>query len=88
MRQGNPRNHEFLGQIEFNGFEDGIEDPFSKTSNATFIINYRYSTLSLFDKMAVNFRTSGIPYYQDLSFKIDIPSTPWGKSVFLDWGIE
>jgi hypothetical protein len=83
MRQGNPRNYEFLGQIGFNGFEGGIEGPFSKTSNASFIINYRYSTLSLFDKMGMDFGTSGVPYYQDLSFKTDIPSTPLGKiSVF------
>jgi hypothetical protein len=48
LRDGNTRKHEYLGQIGFNGFEFGAEGPFSKTSKASFIVNYRYSTLGVF----------------------------------------
>ncbi|WP_462319166.1 TonB-dependent receptor [Marinilabilia sp.] len=89
MRQGNNRQYEFLGQMGFNGFEAGAEGPFSARGNASFLINYRYSTLSIFDKLGFNFGTSGIPYYQDLSFKADFQSTPLGKiSVFGLGGIS
>jgi hypothetical protein len=89
MRQGNNRTHEFLGQVGFNGFELGAEGPVSEKGNSSFLTNYRYSTLSLFEKLGINFGTSGVPYYQDLSFKVNFPSTPIGKiSVFGLGGIS
>ena len=89
MRPGNNQHYEFLGQVGFNGFEIGSEGPFSPNSNSSFLINYRYSTLSIFDKLGFNFGTSGIPYYQDLSFKFNFPTTPFGNlSVFGLGGIS
>ncbi|PWE00645.1 TonB-dependent receptor [Marinilabilia rubra] len=86
MRQGNNRNYEFIGQVGFNGFEAGAEGPFSTNGNSSFLINYRYSSLSLFDKLGFNFGTSGIPYYQDLSFKADFSSTTLGKTSIFGLG--
>lgn len=45
LKNGNTDKYEFLGQIGFNGFEAGIEGPLSIGKNASFIANYRYSTL-------------------------------------------
>jgi hypothetical protein len=73
MRNGNTDKYEFLFQSGFNGFELGAEGPIQKSNNSSFLINYRYSTLELFDKMGVNFGTSGVPKYQDLSFKFNYP---------------
>lgn len=73
MRNGNADNYEFLGQVGFNGFEAGAEGPISKKNKSSFLFNYRYSTLDLMYKMGFNFGTSGVPKYQDLSFKANYP---------------
>lgn len=74
LRNGNPDKYEFLGQVGFNGFELGAEGPFSKNSRASFIANYRYSTLGVFDALGINFGTgSAIPLYQDLNLKVNVP---------------
>lgn len=86
MRQGNRDKHEFLAQVGFNGFELGAEGPFKKGKNASFLINYRYSTLSIFKALNIDFGTgSAIPQYQDLSFKTDVVTKKAGK--FSWWGI-
>ncbi|MCB0756696.1 MAG: TonB-dependent receptor, partial [Flavobacteriales bacterium] len=75
MRHGNNEKHEFLGQIGFNGVELGAEGPFSKKSGASYLINFRYSTLALFALGGVDFGTGdAIPEYSDVSFKVRIPT--------------
>lgn len=81
MREGNNEKYEFLGQIGFNGFELGAEGPFKKESKSSFLANYRYSTLQVFDLLGISFGTTGIPEYQDLSFKLNFP----GKKGKLSW---
>jgi hypothetical protein len=87
MRSGNNEKHEFLGMVGFNGFELGAEGPFSKKKkNASFMVNYRYSTLSVFKYLGLDFGTgSAVPQYQDLSFKVDMPTKKAGK--FSVWGV-
>ncbi len=83
MRNGNKSKTEYTGQIGFNGFEAGVEGPFNKKSKASFIANYRYSTLAIFQKIGVNFGTgTAIPYYQDITFKIDVPLKKDKFSIF------
>jgi len=84
MRSGNNQKTEYTGQIGFNGFEFGIEGPFSEKSKASYIINGRYSTLALMHKIGFGTGTgSAIPYYQDVTFKVDLPTEKAGKfSVF------
>ncbi|MEO0312401.1 MAG: hypothetical protein RIQ89_2058 [Bacteroidota bacterium] len=80
MRTGNNEKFEFLGQVGFNGFELGAEGPLSKKNGATFLLNYRYSTLGVFKALGINFGTgSAVPQYQDVSFNIDIPTKKLGK---------
>lgn len=90
MRPGNNQKHEFLGQVGFNGFELGAEGPISRKNNSSYIINYRYSTLGVFNALGVNFGTgAAIPKYQDVSFKLDLPTQKFGKfSVFGIGGIS
>lgn len=87
MRSGNNEKYEFLGMVGFNGFELGAEGPFSKKKkNASFMFNYRYSTLSVFKYLGIDFGTgSAVPQYQDLTFKTDLPTKKFGK--FSVWGI-
>jgi hypothetical protein len=84
LRNGNNEKTELMGQIGFNGFEFGAEGPFSKKSEASYIVNYRYSTLGLFKTLGIDFGTgSSVPLYQDLNFKLTFPTAGNGKiSVF------
>jgi hypothetical protein len=86
MREGNRDKHEFLAQIGFNGFELGAEGPLNDKRNSSFMVNYRYSTLSVFKALNIDFGTGdAVPQYQDVSFKTDYNSGKAGK--FSLWGI-
>ncbi len=84
MRRGNNEKFEFLAQVGFNGFELGAEGPAGR--NASFLVNYRYSTLSVFRALNIDFGTgAAVPQYQDLSFKADVNAGKAGR--FSLWGI-
>lgn len=71
LRDGNKSKNEFVAQMGFNGFELGAEGPFGKKKNTSYLVNYRYSTLGVFQKLGINFGTgSATPLYQDLNFKV------------------
>ncbi|MGK0279794.1 MAG: hypothetical protein ACI9RU_002574, partial [Litorivivens sp.] len=80
LRNGNKDKFEFMGQIGFNGFELGAEGPLGLGKRSSFLINYRYSTLGVFQAMGIDFGTgSAVPEYQDLTFKLDIPTNKLGR---------
>ncbi len=79
LRNGNDEKREYLAQVGFNGFEVGAEGPFSKTNpkKGSWIFNYRYSTLGVFQKAGIEFGTgNAVPNYQDINFKINLPLSP------------
>ncbi len=78
MRNGNNERYEFLGQAGFNGFEFGAEGPINRSKGSSFLVNYRYSTMGVFSALGMDFGTMGVPEYQDLSFKVNLPNTPLG----------
>ncbi len=84
MRSGNHEKHEFLGQIGFNGLELGAEGYLSRKKRSSYLVNYRYSALGFFKLIGLPLGTGdAIPYYQDLSFKVDLPSSSNDKiSIF------
>lgn len=80
LRKGNNEHHEFLGQIGLNGFEFGAEGPFSKNGKASYLVNYRYSTLGIMSALGINFGTgTAIPYYQDITFNLNFPTKKAGN---------
>ena len=80
MRSGNPNKREYVGQVGFNGFELGAEGPFSKdSSRATYLVNFRYSTLEVMSELGFDVAGEAIPQYKDLSFKIDVPTENAGN---------
>ncbi len=85
LRNGNNEKNEFTGQVGINGFELGNEGPIGKKGGASYLINYRYSTLQVFDLLGIRFGVSGVPFYQDLSFKVNLPTSKAG--IFSVWGI-
>ncbi len=83
MRNGNDTRHEQMGQIGFNGFELGAEGPVFKSAKGSYLVNFRYSTMEVFEMVGMNFGTTGVPKYNDISFKVNIPQTRAGSfSVF------
>lgn len=88
MRNGNNEKHEFTGQIGFGGFEAGAEGPLSKKTGSSYIINYRYSVLSLMDKIGFDMG-GGVPEYQDLTMKLNFPTKKAGTfSLFAIGGLS
>lgn len=90
MRNGNYENHEFIGQIGFNGLELGAEGPISRKNKSSYLINYRYSTLEILSELGVDFGTgTAVPKYQDLNMKLHFPSRKMGTiDVFAMGGIS
>lgn len=82
FRSGNPEHREHTAQVGVNGLEVASEGPFSDNSSSTYLFNYRYSTLALLMPLLP---TEGSIRYQDLSFKIDMPTAKAGRFSF--WGI-
>ncbi len=79
MRSGNTENHEFIGQMGLNGLEFGAEGPISKENRSSYLVNYRYSTLGIMQDMGIDFGTgTAVPAYQDISFKLNLPSKKYG----------
>ncbi|HYM20308.1 MAG TPA: TonB-dependent receptor [Candidatus Kapabacteria bacterium] len=71
-RKGNTEKYEFVGQLGFAGVEAMAEGPLFG-NGSSFIASYRKSTLQVFDALGINFGFAGIPKYEDLTIKADIP---------------
>lgn len=80
LRNGNTEKREYLFQAGFAGLEAGAEGYFKKGSRASYLINYRYTMTGIISKLfGVNFGTgSAVPIYQDVTFKINLPTTKAG----------
>jgi hypothetical protein len=71
LRNGNRDKAEYVAQIGFNGFEGGAEGPIGKNKKTSYLINYRYSTLSVFKELGLNLGTgTAVPVYQDVNYKV------------------
>jgi hypothetical protein len=80
LRNGSIDKYQFVGQIGFNGFELGAEGPISASRESSFLINYRYSTLAVFNALNINMGLGkAIPQYQDISFKLTLGKTWLGE---------
>ncbi|MFN4084002.1 MAG: TonB-dependent receptor [Bacteroidia bacterium] len=87
LREGNNEKHELLAQIGFNGFEIGAEGPLSKKSKASYIFNYRYSTLAVMKEFGFNVGTgAAVPLYQDMNFKVAVPLKNKSKLTWFGMG--
>ncbi len=83
MRSGNNQKHEHTFQLGAIGIDAASEGPFRKDGKASYIFNYRYSTLDLMAPVLPD-EAAGTNY-QDLSFKLNFPSGKTGT--FSLWGI-
>jgi hypothetical protein len=85
MRNGNNQKHEFVGQLALMGTEFGAEGPISKENGSSYLVNYRYSTAELLNSV-VDLRMTGMPDYQDGSFKLNFPSKNGATTSIIGFG--
>lgn len=74
MRNGNDEKHEFTGQLGFFGTELTAEGPISSDKRSSYLVNYRYATITLFSALGIDIGTDSEPKYQDMAFKLNFPS--------------
>lgn len=84
LRNGNNQKYQHTFQAGLLGIDIASEGPFSKKHNSTYIINYRYSTTSLLEKLRGK-DLGGTLDYQDLNLKFNFPTRKAG--VFTFWAI-
>lgn len=78
FRNGNNSKQENALTVGVLGLEASTEGPFSKTSKASYLFNYRYSVLEIISKIANLDFGDFRPNFQDLSFKINVPTQKMG----------
>ncbi|MFC2138378.1 carboxypeptidase-like regulatory domain-containing protein, partial [Bacteroidota bacterium] len=86
LRKGNYDKKEYVAQVGFGGLEFGAEGPFVKNKKVTYLANYRYSTMGVFDMLGLNIGIYMIPTYEDFSYNINIPTQKFGKFSFFGIG--
>ena len=85
LRKGNNQASEYTFQAGLLGIDLSAEGPFKEGSGGSYLFNYRYSSFSLLRQMNISISQNALPSYQDLSFKINLPTKKAG--VFSVWGI-
>ncbi len=77
LRTGNADEREYTAQAGVLGIEFATEGPIKKGKDASYLFNYRYSTMALISSLLPS--NSGVLRYQDLSYKINLPTKNSGN---------
>ncbi len=85
LRKGNNEKREYAFQAGFLGLDFAAEGPFRQDASASYLVNYRYSTLAILNEIGVSIDGDAVPDFQDLAFKVMIPSQKAG--IFSVWGL-
>jgi len=80
LRTGNNSRYEYTGQLGIGGLEFGIEGPIQREKHSSFLASYRTFSLQSIQKLGINLDVSnGLPDFQDMAFKVNLPSEKWGS---------
>jgi len=80
LRNGNNKKRETTIQTGvITGLELATEGRFSKKSDASYLVGYRYSLAGIAQAVGINIGTTATPTYQDLSFKLNSGNTKLGR---------
>ncbi|MBL7930304.1 MAG: TonB-dependent receptor [Bacteroidia bacterium] len=85
LRRGNNNKREYTFQAGVLGLDIAAEGPFKKGYDGSYLINYRYSTLSVLEKMGVPLFGS-TTNFQDLSFNVFLPTKKSGNFTAFGFG--
>jgi len=75
FRRGNNEKFESTFGFGLMGTDLTIEGPLKKGYDGSYLVNYRYSTITMVDKVGLIPDIGGIPKFQDASFKISLPTS-------------
>lgn len=78
LRKGNNEKREYTLQAGVLGLNAAIEGPFSKNYKGSYLVNYRYSTLELLNKVGI-LPGDASTNFQDLSYNIFLPAGRLGS---------
>ena len=88
LRKGNNQKREYTMQLGVLGADISTEGPFKKGYDGSYLVNYRYSTLSILGKIGIPLGDA-ITNFQDFSFNVSLPTKKLGTfSVFGFGGIS
>jgi CarboxypepD_reg-like domain/TonB-dependent Receptor Plug Domain len=85
LRSGNNEKFEATGGIGLMGTELTLEGPFKKGYAGSYLLNYRYSTISLIKDLGLVDVPGGVNY-QDATFKVVLPTKRTGTFSFYGLG--
>jgi TonB dependent receptor/Carboxypeptidase regulatory-like domain len=85
LRKGNNEKREYTLQAGVLGLNGALEGPFSKKYKGSYLVNYRYSTLSLLTRAGV-IPDNGATNFQDLSYNIYLPTKKAGSFTLFGFG--
>ena len=85
LRRGNNQKSEQTIQVGFLGTDLALEGPFKKGYDGSYLVNYRYSTLSILGKLGVNVGTAATNF-QDLSYNFYLPTKKSGTFTLFGFG--
>ena len=86
LRKGNSEKHEYTLQAGVLGLDVAAEGPLRLGSQTgSYLVNYRYSTLSVLSKMGVNIGDA-TTNFQDLSFNVWLPAGKAGVFTLFGMG--
>ncbi len=85
LRRGNNQKREYTLQAGFLGLDAAAEGPIKKGYDGSYLINYRYSTLSVLSKVGVPLGDA-ITNFQDVSYNIYLPTQRWGAFTLFGFG--
>jgi hypothetical protein len=77
LRKGNNEKREYTFQAGFLGLDAAVEGPFKKGYDGSYLMNYRYSTLSVISNLGINVGDA-VTNFQDFSFNVSLPTKKAG----------
>ena len=86
LRKGNSDRREYAFQLGVLGTDIALEGPFKKGYTGSYLFNYRYSTLSLFNKVGINLAGDAVPVFQDLCLNVVLPAGKAGTFTLFGLG--
>jgi hypothetical protein len=80
FRNGNTKERETTLQFGLiTGLEATTEGPISEENGSSYLVGYRYSLAGVANAVGIDYGTTAIPSYQDLTFNINSGNTTFGR---------
>jgi len=84
LRKGNNERHEYTMQAGLLGLDLAAEGPLKRRNGGSYLVNYRYSTLSVLKNLGLDL--AGNTDFQDLSFHVHMPTAKAGTFSLFGFG--